>query len=123
VRDYVGSFPEVTETTYFNKEETLGKFREAYKDNPKIVASLDELGSNPLGATLIIKTREPRDYEKIITALGVPEYESIIEAKTFGDTQKAIEKIETITTQVERFTLFLTSLFALISFIIIFNTV
>ena len=123
VRDYVGAFPEVTETTYLDKNETLSKFREAYKENTKIVSSLDELGTNPLGATLIIKTRETQDYGKIITALSVPEYENIIEAKTFGDTQKAIEKIHTVTTQVERFTLFLTTLFAVISFIIIFNTV
>lgn len=123
IHDYIESFPEVIETIYFNKEETLNKFLEAYKDNTKIVASLDELDFNPLGSTLIIKTREPTDYEKIITALNVPEYENIIEAKTFGDTQKAIQKIHTITTQVERFTLFLTSLFAIIAFIIIFNTV
>jgi cell division transport system permease protein len=123
VRDYVNNFPEVVTTTYFTREEVLAQFREQHADNPEIVASLDELGENPLGATLVVKTREPSDYNKIIEALRVPEYENIIEAKTFGDTEKAIERIDTITTQVERFTLALSVLFAVIAFLIIFNTI
>lgn len=123
VRSFVEAFPEVTKTTFLNKDESLGKFRELYQANPAILASLDELGDNPLGATLIVKTKEPQDYEKIMNALALPEYAKIIDAKTFGDTQTAITKIQQITTQVERFTLGLTILFAVISFIIIFNTV
>lgn len=123
VRSFVEAFPEVTKTTFLNKDESLGKFRELYQANPAILASLDELGDNPLGATLIVKTKEPQDYEKIMNALTLPEYAKIIDAKTFGDTQTAITKIQQITTQVERFTLGLTVLFAVISFIIIFNTV
>ncbi len=123
ITNYVESFPEVTQTVFLNKEQTLAKFREVYKDNTKIIASLEELHENPLGATLIIKSNDPKQYETIIKALSIPEYETIIEAKTFADTQKAIEKIHIITSQVEKFSLFLTSLFAVIAFIIIFNTV
>lgn len=123
VRNYVGSFPEVEKEIFYNAEQVLEGFKETYFDNPDILASLSELGENPLGPTLIVKTREPKDYAKVISALSVPEYENIIEAKTFGDTQKAIDRIHAITTQVERFTYFLTILFACIAFIIIFNTI
>jgi len=123
VREYVGSFPEVENEVYLTKEEVLENFKDTYSDNKEILASLDELGENPLGPTLVVKTREPKDYEKIINALSVPEYENIIEAKTFGDTQVAIDRIHSITTQVERFTYFLTALFAIIAFVIIFNTI
>lgn len=123
VKTYLGSFPEVLTSTYYTKEQTLEKFKLMYKDNPKILSTIDELGGNPLGAMLVVKTHDPKDYEKIIKALSVPEYDTIIEAKTFGDTQKAIDKIQVITNQVEKFSLALTSLFALISFIIIFNTI
>jgi len=123
VRDYVSAFPEVEQETFLDKDKVLAQFKEHYNQDEEILASLDELGDNPLGPTLIIKTREPKDYEKIIRALSVPEYEHIIEAKTFGDTQKAIDRIHIITTQVERFSYILTALFALISFIIIFNTI
>ena len=120
---YINSLPEVKETSFLTSEETLEQFRKTYEKNPAIAASLGELEANPLGATLIIKTREPADYGVVIKALEIPEYEDIIVAKTFADTQKAIERITAITSQVERFTLMLSSLFALIAFIIIFNTV
>ncbi len=123
VRDFVSGLPEVTEERYLSREEVLEEFKSTYSGNTEIIASLDELGTNPLGSTLIVKTREPRDYEKIIAALSVPEYEDIIEAKTFGDTETAIDRIETVTHQVERFTYALTALFAVIAFVIIFNTI
>ncbi|PIT86028.1 MAG: hypothetical protein COU33_05370 [Candidatus Magasanikbacteria bacterium CG10_big_fil_rev_8_21_14_0_10_43_6] len=123
VRSYVDSFPEVTEVTYIETDEVLAQFRETHKENPDILASLDELGENPLGPTMIIKTREPGEYENIITALGVPEYEHIIEAKTFADTEKAIDKIGIITKQVEQAVLVLSILFTVIAFFVIFNTI
>lgn len=123
IQSYIRSFPEVTEIKYFNKDEVLQKFREQYADNKNIVASLDELGENPLGATMIVKTRDPGDYQKIIKALSVPEYEDVVMAKTFVDTEKAITRINNITAQVERFSVALTGLFAVIAFLIIFNTI
>jgi len=123
VKEYISLFPEVLDSTFLTKEEVLVQFKEQHKDNTEIIASLDELGDNPLGATLIVRTREPSDYKKIIEALRVPEYENIIEAKTFGDTEKAIERIDIITKNVEKFGLGLSLLFALIAFLIIFNTI
>lgn len=123
IKNYVNAFPEVKEIIYFSPEQVLAQFREQHKDNLEVLASLDELGGNPLGSTLVIKTREPKDYEKIVKALAVPEYESIIEAKTFGDTEKAITRIQTVTSQVEKFTAGVSILFALIAFLIIFNTI
>lgn len=123
VKSYVDSFPEVTELIYLNRDEVLAKFKEQHKDNAEVLSALEELGENPLGATMIVKTREPKDYEKVIQALDVPEYENIIEAKTFGDTQRAIDRIHVLTTQVQRFAIGLSLLFAIIAFLIILNTV
>ena len=120
---YIQSFPEVTDIKYFDRQEVLTKFRELYANNPEIIASLTELEENPLGPTMVIKTREPSDYKKVVQALTVPEYENIVVAKTFADTERAITRINTITTQVERFSLALTGLFAMIAFLIIFNTI
>ncbi len=123
VVNFASAFPEVTETEFLDRDQVLEQFQNTYKDNENIVASLEVLEKNPLGPMLILKTKEPLDYEKVIKALSIPEYETIIETKTFGDTQKAIERIHVVTSQVENFTLFLTSLFAIIAFVIIFNTV
>lgn len=123
VKEYVELFPEVREVTYISRDQVYEDFKSQYADNADILASLEELGQNPLGPTMVVNTRDPGDYVKIINALQVPEYENIIEAKTFGDTEIAIERIDTVTAQVERFSLALSILFAIIAFLIIFNTI
>ncbi len=123
VQTHLKSFPEVVTSTFLSQEDVLKKFKETHSKNEQILSSLDELGENPLGATLIVKTRDPKDYEKIISALNVPEYEQVIEAKTFATTENTIDRIHTITTNVQKFVLILGILFTVISLLVIFNTI
>lgn len=123
LRSYIGSFPEVVDQTFVNQDEVLKNFQRLHRDNEDVVGALNELGENPLGPTLIVKTRDTDDYKKIITALDVPEYDTLIESKTFADTQTAIERISLITKNVKSFSIALTILFSLIAFIVIFNTI
>lgn len=123
MRVFLEAFPEVVGMEFLDRQATLAQFQETHRDNPDILSSLSELEENPLGPTLILKTREPEDYKNIITALSVPEYENVIEAKTFGDTELAIARISMITDNVEKFVLVLSALFGLIAFFVIFNTI
>lgn len=123
IKSYVGMFPEITEIKLQSKEDVLASFREQHKLQTEALDALDELGKNPFGPTMIIKTKEPQDYKKIIDALNVPEYENLIEAKSFDNHEDAIERLQNITNRIERIGFGLTILFALISFLIIFNTI
>jgi cell division transport system permease protein len=123
IKNYVQMFPEVVEVSVQSKEEVLTVFRERHKLQKEALDALDELGSNPFGPTMIIKTKEPQDYKKIIEALNIPEYSTIIEAKSFDNHEDAITRLQNITNRVERVGFGLTVLFALISFLIIFNTI
>lgn len=123
VKEYVQLFNDVEQVEIISRDQVLEDFKKSHSDNTDIIASLDELNENPFGATLVIKTQTPGVYQKIIDSLQVPEYASIIEDKTFGDTEVAISRIETITTQVERFSIALSVLFGVIAFVIIFNTI
>lgn len=123
IKSYVQMFPEVTEVKLQSKEEVLASFREQHKLQKEALEALDELGSNPFGPTMIIKTKEPEDYKKIIESLDVPEYETIIEAKSFDNHEDAILRLQNITNRIEKIGFGLTILFAIISFLIIFNTI
>jgi cell division transport system permease protein len=79
VQTYVASFPEVTEIEYLTPEMVEEQFREKHAaNNEHIMEALDVLGENPFGALMIVKTREPADYQKVIEALNIPEYEYLI---------------------------------------------
>ena len=120
---YVRSFEEVKEVTLFSRDEVLTEFTDKHKDNQDIISSIEELGENPFGPRMTIKTHETEHYATITEALSVPEYDQVIEAKTFADTEKTIQKIQLITSQVERFSALLSGLFGAIAFIVIFNTI
>ena len=57
----------------------------------------------------------------MIKALDVPEYKKIIESKSFDKHENAIERLQKITNRIEQIGFGLTVLFAIISFLIIFN--
>jgi cell division transport system permease protein len=123
IKSYIELFPEIVSIDMQTKEEVLSAFREQHKLQKEALEALDELGANPFGPTMIIKTKEPKDYKKIIEALDVPEYENLIEAKSFDNHEDAIERLQNITNRIERIGFGLTILFAIISFLIIFNTI
>lgn len=123
IKSHINSFPEVVKLTFITREQALESFKKEHSGNTEILSSLDELAQNPLGPSLVVKTRDPNDYKKITASLDVPEYAAIIEAKTFTDTEKTIDRIRAITKQVEQFSFGLSALFAFIAFLIIFNTI
>ncbi len=123
IKNYLSAFPEVINLQMKPREDVLSSFTERHAMSKEVLAALTELGSNPFGPTMIINTREPGEYKNIIKAVEVPEYENLIEAKSFDQHEEAIERIQNITNRMEKAGFGLSALFALISFIIIFNTV
>ena len=123
VKAYISTFPEVVSLRLVSSEDVLKSFKERHKFSPEVLEALTELGSNPFGPTLTIRTREPGDYRKIIEAISVPEYEPIIENKSFDGNESALDRIQLITSRIEKIGLGLSLLFAIIAFFIIFNTI
>lgn len=123
IKSYISTFPEVNDIKVLTREEVLKSFQNRHKLSGEVLQALDELGGNPFGPTITVRTKEPGDYKKIIDALSVPEYEPLIDGKSFEGNETALDKIQTITSRIERIGWSLSLLFAVISFLIIFNTI
>ncbi|MFA5175016.1 MAG: permease-like cell division protein FtsX [Patescibacteria group bacterium] len=123
IKNYLLAFPEVTDAQLSTAEDAFKSFQERHKMRDEVMEALTELGENPFGPTLIIKAKEPEDYKKIMEALNVPEYETLIEAKSFEGHEEAVERLQNITSRIEKIGMGLTIMFAIISFLIIFYTV
>jgi cell division transport system permease protein len=61
---------EVVDVTYTSREESLVAFRERHEDDDLTIEALDQLGDNPLGASLAIKAENPQQYEGIVNFLS-----------------------------------------------------
>lgn len=123
IQNYIASFSEVESVKVLSREEVLESFRARHKFSAEVLQALAELGGNPFGPTVIIKTAEPGDYRKVIDAVEKSDFEPLIESKSFEGHEEALDRIQAITTRIERIGFGLAFLFAMIAFLIIFNTI
>jgi len=123
VQKYLQSLAGVKEVNYISKQDALANFKTRHADNPKILESLDEINSNPLGASLIIKTHTPNDYQLILENLEDPQYDNLIESKDFEDHRLVINRITGITQRVNTGVVIIALVFTLIAILIIFNAI
>lgn len=70
IKKYLSILPEITEMTLVNRQEVLESFKIRHQMSKEVLSALEELNENPFGPTLIIKTREPEDYKKVLQAVS-----------------------------------------------------
>jgi cell division transport system permease protein len=123
LKNQIESISEVEKVDTMSRAQVLESFQKRHQMSPEVLDALKELGTNPFGPTLMIKTKEPDSYKEVLSVLNSPNYASIIESKSFEGHEDALVRLQSITNRVENMGLGLTLAFGLIAFLIIFNTV
>jgi cell division transport system permease protein len=122
------ALPDVEEVTYTSREEALAQFSERHQNDETIMQGLEELGDNPLGASLSIRAKETSQYEGIAQflsdqqALEDPQ-SPLIDEVNFVKNKEAIDKLTNIINAVERSTWVTMIVLVAASILITFNTV
>ncbi len=119
--------PEVTLVTYTSREQALAQFRQKHVDDTLTLQALDQLGENPLGASIAIKAKNPEQYAGIVNFLSngnnVEGGASTIDRINYYQNKTVIERLTNAIRITERAGLALAIFFALASGIIAFATV
>lgn len=115
--------PQVKNIVYKSPEENLEDFKSRHQNDASIQETLKELEGNPLGGTLVIKAKNLDSYPQILSAIDNPAYSDLIEEKNYDDHQTIINRLNSITGNVKKGALIISLLFAIISILIVFNTV
>jgi cell division transport system permease protein len=123
VRSYLLGLSQVKDVKYISRERALENFKTLHDDNEAIMVSLDELGENPLGATLVVKAYDPNDYPFILETLDSPQFTSFIEDKNYDDHKEVIQRIDNISSRVQRFGIAISGIFVCIAVLIVVNTI
>ncbi|MBP9868952.1 permease-like cell division protein FtsX [Patescibacteria group bacterium] len=122
-RFFMGGLPQVKSASLISAEDALAAFKERHKDDPKILGALEDIDSNPLGATLTLKANKTSDYPFLLEALQNPQFDFAIESKSYDNHAETIEQVRSVSRSVTVFGYGLVSVFALFSVLIVFNTV
>src|SRR3989338_3741241 len=122
VKEDLTVLPEVAKVDYVSSEEALNDFRKRHKDNKLISDSLEELGGNPLSASLNIKAKDARNYAAISEFLSAKNYPAIDKINYF-ENQKVIERLSSIVNASRLFGSALVLFLGFIAVLVAFNTV
>ena len=120
--------PEVSKVTYTTSAEALQSFKDKHKNDTLTLQALDLLDTNPLGASLNIKAKDPSQYAGIAEYLKSPDVLSkdgatIIDKVNYEQNKVVIDKLNNIINASQKIAFWFTLLFILISIIITFNTI
>ncbi len=128
VQKKLEQLPEVASVEYVSREDALETFKRRHSNDYLTLQALDELGTNPLGATLNIRAREAGQYESITKTLedtpGLSRGSTaIIEKINYAQNKEIIERLSSIMKSSQRIGFAVTIFFIIISIIITFNTI
>lgn len=122
------ALPEVAQVTYTSADDALAQFSERHKTDQTIMQGLEELGTNPLGASLSIRAHETSQYAGIAQFLSDQQaaedpQKPVIDEVNFLKNKDAINKLTSIINAVNRSTFIAMIILVAASILITFNTI
>ena len=120
--------PDVASIIYTSREQALQDFRILHENDQLTLQALDELGENPLGASLNIKAKEPSQYEGIAQFLQTEPLLSkdggtIIDKVNYFQNKVAIDKLNNIINTADSLGFIIVIVSVIVSILITFNTI
>ncbi len=114
----------VREVTYVSKQQALENYQKDNQDNLDLLLAISQT-DNPLPATIQVKPKDPGRIDEIRNVLETTEAKALQSDETSysGDRKEAIDKITNATAFFRKAVVIGIVLFAVISMLIIFNTI
>ena len=122
--DELSKMSEVKEVEYISREMAQEKFLQKHKDNPLLMASLEEIGENPFLASLNIKAQKPEQYETLANFLENSDFKNYIEQPIdYYQRKPIIDKLSSIISVINKAGIGISIILITISFLVAFNTI
>lgn len=119
--------PEVASADYISRKQAYDTFRERHAGESATLQALDEIGENPLPASLNIKAKDPSQYDVIVNALKAKEQSitstTMIDKINYTKNKQAIDAISRIIVASNKLGFLVALFFAAVSILITFNTI
>lgn len=122
-RDLISQLPEVEKVDYVSREDALNRFRDRHKANAALIQALEEIGSNPLQASLNIKARDSNQYASIASFIEKAPFRNQIAKVNYRENQLVIERLNKLVRGIRNGGLILTLVLALVAVLVSFNTI
>ncbi len=123
VKSSLEKLKEVKQVSYVSRSDALAAFKKRHKDNPLILQSLEELGSNPLPASLNIQAQDPATDFPFISQFLNKNYQALIDKINYQENKDIIARISAFSSGVKKAGLALSLMLTIIVILVTFNTI
>ncbi len=119
---------QVKSVTYTSKEDALADFKKKHEGDQLTLQALDELGTNPFGASLSIVAKDTSQYEAIAKQLSVGsgllgDAAGAVDKINYYQLKDSIDKLNSIIGWTNTVGFWVSMIFILMSCMIVYNTI
>jgi len=121
----IEEIPEVRDVVYVSRDEAFEDFKNRHQGDELIRRSLEELGDNPLGASLNIRAYDSEDYESIVSSIEsqpVVKNADFVERINYYDNKALIERLNEFSSISRSVAYATTVFFAAVAILVIIST-
>jgi cell division transport system permease protein len=120
--------PQVKSVTYTSREQALSDFREKHAGDQLTLQALDELGSNPFGASLSVVAKDTSQYQAIAEEISsdtglLGGSQGSVDKINYYQLKDSIDKLNNIIGWTNTVGFWLSMVFILMSCMIVYNTI
>ncbi len=121
--------PQVKSVTYTSREQALTEFREKHIGDQLTIQALDELGTNPFGASLSVVAKDTSQYQAIAEQISSPDSSLLggasgsVDKINYYQLKDSIDKLNNIIGWTNTVGFWLSMIFILMSCMIVYNTI
>lgn len=128
VKDQLLKLPQVESVAYTSADDALVVFREKHANDQLTLQALDEIGSNPLDASLEVRAKDPSEYESIVRFLEASPAlsssgTSIVDRINYAQNKEVIDRLSLAIKATQEIGFAIVILFAIASILIAFATI
>jgi cell division transport system permease protein len=124
IRDELSKYKkEIASVEYVSRENALANFLSESGNDPIIAQAVEEIGENPLLASLVVKAVQPEDYQLIVDQIQHSTFQSDISRINYAKNKKIFDRLDHINSAARKTGLVLGLSFIFIAILITFNTI
>ncbi len=112
---------EVSEMKLITKEEAVERYKEIFGDREKLITYIEQ--ENPLKQSLIVKTNNPDDLEKVSKVVNESDFKDLIYSSSYSRNRDIIVKLMGVIDFVQKAGILIGLLFIFIAVAVVFSTV
>jgi cell division transport system permease protein len=123
IKDSLTDLGQVKNIEYISRSEALSRFKNRHQNDPLILQSLEEIGSNPLTASLNIQATDPTTDFPFISQFLDKNYSNLIDKVNYQENKDIISRISSFSAGTRKAGIILSLVLVAIVILVTFNTI